>query len=110
MRYNPSRFLGVVVATALGLSTASAAQIFFNGSGTGDMVYFSWNIPNTIFGFFDGYFDANTACPSCFSASTLGFSEVNSHDRCCGEDKAAKGKLLACRHVVNNSPQEKSYR
>jgi hypothetical protein len=71
LRYNPSRFVGVVLAAALSLSTASAAQIFFTGTGTGDVVYSAWNIPGGIFGFFYDYYDV-TSCSggSCFAAST----------------------------------------
>jgi hypothetical protein len=73
LRYNPSRFVGVVLAAALGLSTASAGQIFFTGSGTGNVVYSNWNIPGGIFGFFYDYYDV-TSCSggSCFAASTPG--------------------------------------
>ena len=70
MRYNRGRLAGVALAAALSLSTASAGQIFFTGSGTGDVVYSSWNIPGGIFGFFYGYFDVNSSCLSCFAAST----------------------------------------
>ena len=74
MRYNPSRFVGVVLAAALGLSTASAGQIFFTGNGTGDVIYSSWNIPGGVFGFFYDYFDVGPLCSGgyCVAASTPG--------------------------------------
>lgn len=64
--------MGVVIAAAVGLSNASAASLYFTGTGTGEITYYNWNLTNTIFGFFDDYSDANTSCPSCFSASTPG--------------------------------------
>lgn len=70
MRHNRIRFAGIMIASALGLSHASAGSIYFTGSGTGNIVYAGWNIPSTTFGFFYDYLDANTACPSCFSATT----------------------------------------
>jgi hypothetical protein len=74
LRYKRSRFAGVLIAAALGLSTASAGQIFFTGNGTGDVVYSAWNIPTGIFGFFYDYFDVNAACTGgyCVAASTPG--------------------------------------
>jgi hypothetical protein len=64
--------VGVVLAAALSLSTASAAQIYFTGNGTGDVVYSSWNLPSGIFGFFYGYFDVTPSCLGgyCVAAST----------------------------------------
>jgi PEP-CTERM motif len=61
-----------VIAAALGLSHASAGSIYFTGSGTGNIVYSSWSLTSTFFGFFDAYFDTSIVCPSCFSASTPG--------------------------------------
>jgi hypothetical protein len=74
LRYKRSRFAGVLIAAALGLSTASAGQIFFTGNGTGDVVYSGWNIPTGIFGFFYDYFDVNAGCTGgyCVAASTPG--------------------------------------
>jgi len=74
LRYNRSRFAGVVIAAALGLSHASAGSIYFTGSGTGDIVYSSWNTPNDFFGFLDAYFDVGASCSGgyCVAASTPG--------------------------------------
>jgi hypothetical protein len=69
---NRIRFAGVVIAAALGVSNAAADQIYFNGSGTSSIAYASWNSPFGFEGFFNGYFDATTVCPSCVSASTPG--------------------------------------
>jgi hypothetical protein len=74
LRNNRSRFAGVVIAAALGLSHASAGSIYFTGSGTGDIVYSSWNTPNDFFGFLDAYFDVGASCSGgyCVAASTPG--------------------------------------
>jgi len=74
LRFNPSRFVGLVLAAAVSLSTASADQVYFTGNGTGDMVYSSWNIPGGIFGFFYDYFDVGPLCTGgyCVAANTPG--------------------------------------
>lgn len=100
MRYNPSRLAGVVLAAAWCLSTASGGQILFTGTGTGDMVYSSWNTPGGILGFFYAYFDVTPACTGgyCVAASAADGTPLGNFGLTIGPnytvDNVGDGQLL----------------